>query len=333
MSAVTDVADEFAQKLKDEDEEQMRIMARRWAGVVDSIERDFNTLASELVAARDAGKTLSKAKLRRLKSYQRKFVRAQREIDRYAEWASDRITKRQLDMRDLGVTNSVDMIDAAYEDAGAAGLGFFINPENVDVLIGFAGDGTPLSEMLKASFPETWEQITDELVEGIAKGLSPTEIAKNISKALNVPLNRALSIARTEQLRAYREASRQTYEQSGAVDFWKRRAVKDSRTCIGCLVFDGRLFPVSQTLIDHPNGRCFMVPWVKGTPEPTWETGQDWFMAQSPEAQKKQLGPGKFDAFKGGEFTFDDMAKVIDDPTWGEFPVPAALKDLVEVEE
>ena len=163
------------------------------------------------------------------------------------------------------------------EEAGVS-IGF----DNLDIaaveeMAGLLADGSPVRDVLARRFPDNWEQAEDALLQGIAKGWNPRKVAAAMTSRLGGALSDAARIARTEQLRAYREASRNAYVESGVVEQYKRLATHDTRTCIACIVLDGRIYPTSEPLSDHPNGRCSMVPIVKNRPEPRWESGKTWF--------------------------------------------------------
>jgi len=129
-------------------------------------------------------------------------------------------------------------------------------------------------------------------------------------------------------MRAYREATRETYKQSGVVKRYKRIATKDTRTCMACIALDGRAYPVSEPLIDHPHGRCAMVPIVDGAPEVKWEHASEWFERLPGDDQLKMLGPTKYEAWKKGQFSIDDLAVQLSDPVWGGTLRQATLEEL-----
>jgi hypothetical protein len=142
-------------------------------------------------------------------------------------------------------------------------------------------------------------------------------------------LQKALLIARTEQLRVYREASRQQYEASGVVVGQKRLTAHDDRVCGACIADEGTVYDLDEVISDHPNGRCTSVPVVEGLPEVEWLAGERWFREQSPEAQQSILGRGTWDAWEGGEFEFGDLVSRSRDATWGAAIRPTPLQDLV----
>ncbi len=152
-------------------------------------------------------------------------------------------------------------------------------------------------------------------------------------------LTRALRISRTEMLRAFREGTRATYQQNPVtVRGYRRVAAKDADTCMACIALDGKRYSVGQPLNEHVSGRCALVPITPtyrelglNVDEPTApvQTGQDWFMGQPAATQRGMMGRGKYDAWKSGAFSLDDMATTHRNRQWGDQAVETPLKDLL----
>ena len=102
----------------------------------------------------------------------------------------------------------------------------------------------------------------------------------------------------------------------------------DIRTCPACLALHGRFYELHQPLVDHPNGRCFLVPVIKDLPPPETGTGEEWFNSLSEDEQRAILGPAKFDAYQKAQIDFGKLAILAKDPTWGGTLSVATLKQL-----
>jgi SPP1 gp7 family putative phage head morphogenesis protein len=127
----------------------------------------------------------------------------------------------------------------------------------VEALVGFASDGSPLSDLFRAIGPDLSQGATQALVDGIAGGWNPRETASAMDAVLNVGRARAENIARTETMRAMREASRQSYEQNGdVVDGWIWHSALGTRTCPACWAMHGTEHPSSERLAGHQ--QCFV---------------------------------------------------------------------------
>ena len=167
------------------------------------------------------------------------------------------------------------------------------------------------------------------LQEGITVGENPRVIARRMRDSLGGSLQRSLTIARTETLRVYREASRQVYQAApqGLIKGWKWVAACDLTTCPACWANHGRTFPLSMPMPAHPNCRCTMAPatasWEElgfgSTPKDVQvPMGKDMFR-KLPEGDKARiLGPKRYKAYKTGGATLEDMAGLRKHPYFGD---------------
>jgi len=315
--------------------QQMRQMAQRWLQVEQALEPQIAALTMEMAEARAAGMTLTDAKTRQLKRYKALLVQAQDEIRKYARYAQGEITAGQQIMARLGVTQAEQLM--LLSDPAGVGVSFRRLPvDEVQYMVGMAGDGKPLGELLKARMvvdaaglpmPGVWDNLTRTLVDGTALGWNPTKTARLMRDNLSGGLQKALVIARTEQLRVYREASRATYAESGVVQGHVRVCAHDGRVCGACLADDGHVYPVNVAIPDHPSGRCSSVPWLKGMEAPKWTQGEEWLKLQDEEKQRSILG-GHYEGWKAGDFGLKDMLERTKHKVWGPGLQVRPLKDL-----
>ncbi len=213
-----------------------------------------------------------------------------------------------------------------------AQLGISINRLPVGAMAAMVGrlaDGSPLSQLLAELGPEASNAIRGVLLKGAAQGYNPRRVAREMRKSLSGSASRALRIARNEQLRAYREASLESYRQNEQlVHGWLWIASLSPRTCPLCLAEHGSFHPLTEPFASHVSCRCSPVPWTKsfaelgieGVPDtrpPLPESGESWFARQSPEYQKSLLGPGKYEAYRAGQIQLSDLVGHREDPNWG----------------
>ena len=99
--------------------------------------------------------------------------------------------------------------------------------------VGIAADGKPVGALLAEYGPESAEAIKQTIGKGIATGSSPRETARAVERVSGMNLTRAMSVARTETNRSYREASRLQYAANpNVVKGYRRLATKDASTCM-----------------------------------------------------------------------------------------------------
>lgn len=307
---------------------QMQDMARRWLGVESALEAQITALAEELAQMRDAGKSIEAWRVYRLERYQTLLTQAERQIAGYSGYAGKLIAGRQLELAGLGIEHAAEAIRMYQLDAGGRiGAYFNVLPiEAVENLIGFAGDGSPLNTLLRASWPDAADALTQALIDGTALGRNPRDVARDMRDGLSTGLDRMLTIARTEELRTYREAARSQYLESGLVTSYKRIAAFDA--CMACIAMDGEVSDVEDLLEVHPNDRCSMIPIVEGLPEIQYQSAADRFLELPEDEQRARMGDGAFELFSAGQISMSDFAVHSESADWGPSIHTATLAEL-----
>ena len=92
----------------------------------------------------------------------------------------------------------------------------------------------------------------------------------------------------------------------------------------------GTIHPLDEVLNDHHNGRCVMLPYIKEFGNQVEQSGIEWFEGLSEAQQKAILGQGKFDAWKAGQFSLDQLSRENDNDVYGKMRGVTPLKDLVQ---
>lgn len=229
----------------------------------------------------------------------------------------------------------------ATGDAVDSALTFRRVPQDaLEAIAAFASDGTPLGELLAEVGPECVQQVREALAVGIALGRNPRQTAATLQGILGSTRARAEAIARTETLRAMREATRRSYlANSDVVSAYRRLSAADSRTCAACWALHGKTYPTNQPLPVHVNDRCALVPVTKSWAEitgdaslpdtrPAIESGAAQFARLSEEAQRSILGPGGYELYAAGK-PLSAFAQEVSDPRWG---ATIRVSTLAEVE-
>jgi SPP1 gp7 family putative phage head morphogenesis protein len=198
-------------------------------------------------------------------------------------------------------------------------------------------------------------------------GNNPRTIAPMIRDALGIQLNRALTISRTEVMRAQRIATAESYKANAdVIKGWRWQAALTGNTCPVCLSLHGSEHPVTETMSSHPNCRCTSVAITKSWEELGAEYGVDfsgvekagpsfadvakkygitpeqlrtyanrklsgeaYFRSLSAEEQRVILGPSKWLAWKDGKFAFDALSRKTYSAVWGEGVRQASLIELL----
>ena len=162
-------------------------------------------------------------------------------------------------------------------------------------------------------------------------GLNPKAIAARITKKLGMGLTDSLRMMRTVQIYSYREANRASYiANDDVVQGWIWYA-DIARACPACIAQHGSFHKLDERLNDHHNGRCTMLPLTIGRKN-TVESGEDWFAKQDEITQQRILGKEKYQAWKGGAFSFGELATTHNDAVYGDMTTTAPLWQLLGAE-
>lgn len=305
---------------------QLKRMARQWLVIERSLENEMLALAEQIAEEKLKGSVITEQLIARMSKYKTLNAQLKAQVLNYAKnQAAKDIAAEQLAFAQQGVTTATSLIKAQMA------FGIVFNTLSVDQfndLSGLLGDGSPLYKLLKEAYPDALDGIIKGLLEGTAKGWSPSQTAAYMAKKMGLGLERLTLIARTEQLRSWRIATARQYRESGVVLYSKRLCAKSPRTCMACLAADGEIIPIDEVLQDHPRGRCTTVPVIKGAKEITWESGLDWFEKQSPEVQKEMLGPGMYDLWQQEQFDLKDLGGISVNEVWGNSPRVKTLQEM-----
>lgn len=325
-SEVVRVMREFRAGLLREEGAQMREMARRWVQVERRLSRDIDEVLVEIERRQAAGEVFGRDQgpYVRLERYRALLAQTRGEIERYTAWVEGDVRGREGQLVRLAVEQSEAAIAAAGRANGVQ-VGFHRLPVEAveDMAASLTADATagsrpPLRELLGRAWPDATVRMTDALVNGVALGWNPRKTGRAMAEGLQQgALQRCLLIARTEQMRVYREATLANYRASGVVRGYKRLAAKSSRTCLPCLLEDGRFYELDEMFEEHPAGRCTLVPCLKGMADVVWQTGREWLVEQPEAVQRQVMGVARWDLWRAGQVTLEEMVERHEHPVWG----------------
>lgn len=106
------------------------------------------------------------------------------------------------------------------------------------------------------------DMMRKRLLAGLALGQGPREVAASLRRALGMPLNDALRLARTEMMVSYRQAALNTYRANAdVVQGWEWLASPGA--CAFCEGMNGTKHDLSEGLESHPNCRCTSLPLTR----------------------------------------------------------------------
>lgn len=315
----------------------IRQLVSRWMNIERKLEGEITSLAYEIDEARRNGQKITDAKLYRMERYQSLLAQAKSEVEQFSKINAAEV----MTLQRTYAMDGKNFMDEALSPLVQVGVNFNRLPADaVNAAIAYTSDGAPLAKLLMKDYPSTAAGIMQALLDGIAQGWNPRKIASAMKEALSGNLQRALVIARTETLRAFRDAAQTGMEGNADVlEGWIWSSALTSATCPVCWGLHGSFHPLTEKLNDHICGRCVPVPVtkplaqidprLKGLTDPRVRVpmGDMVLRGKSDEFARSILGPGRYDLWKSG-VDLSDMVRWTDDPEWGMTPALKALKDL-----
>ena len=288
--------------------------SRRWLQVEQALQAQIDAAALELINNGDT--TISQAM--RARRWHSLMEQTRDELRKYEDYIEPRIIDGQRTMITQAIQHSAAAIDAAAADAQMVVQFNRLPTAAVESMVGLAGNGSPLRDVLNDAAGAGADALGQQLVNGVALGLNPREVARRALRlGLGQSFTRMQAISRTEQLRVYRVTSLESYRNSRVVVAYKRLSARDNRVCAACLFADGRQYDIDYGFDEHPQGRCTLLPVLANAPPIQYPTGQEWFRTQPESVQRTILGAGRFDLWRRGEATLDDMVSRDWSDTWG----------------
>jgi len=336
---IIELSNRFREQLLRRERTAATAMVRFYGEGWRRLQQDIRTLQGEHRAKVEAGETLTPGQIWRLDRMRAIQAQAGQELAKFSAFADQTISAGQREAIAAGERNAYDLVQGSFLPEMGIDVSFATMPSaSVEQMVGFLQDGSPLVDVITKHVGDAQAQFGQTMVTGLLAGWNPRKLAREMRGAYGLGLTEALRIARTEQLRAYRAATLNTYRaNSDVVKGWERLAEHDTRTCMACIVLDGRRYTLAEDMDDHVQGRCACIPVTASykelgidAPEPDFnrEKGIDWFRRQS-EADQQTMMKSLYQPWKDGLIQLEQIPKLIASEVWGNAWVPSARKDLL----
>ncbi len=307
--------------------EMMQYYGEAWKRLKVSLDDIVNRIEE----ARKEGKEVSPAWLYQDDRYRAFMRQVEAEMTRFSRFAEETVVKQQAEAMNLAHFAVRNVTLYSEEEAALTASWMQAPTAAVEAAIGFMQPRSPLHKLFARLPGNVTRSIERELVVAVATGTGPAQTARRIRKALGGNAARALTISRSETLRAYREATHQDYlANKDILEGWEWVSAKSARTCVACLAMDGTVHKLSERLDDHPAGRCVSAPLLRGVPRPDRKTGEEWFTEQAPDVQKKILGNAGYEAYRNGTVILQDFVGQKHDREWGTMRYARSLRDALK---
>lgn len=304
-------------------DDQLRALTMAWARTWDEISLDMVSALAELLVA---GERIKTAELRRARRLQQALAIAAERIEALTAETQVLVTRDVRALVDAAGGAQTSIIDSQLPP-GAVDLVQLdawsrVDARQIDAIV-----NRTTQRIVSQTRPITHhaeQALRRELVRGVAVGANPRVTARRIvdraGEGFAGGLSRALTVARTETLDAYRAAAALGQAQHADVlAGWMWLAELSSRTCPACLGQHGSVHPLSAAgPLGHQNCRCSRMPVTKpwselGFPDlvepPSLVPDADAFFAGlTPAEQQGILGKQGYQAWLAGKWPREKWA-------------------------
>lgn len=145
-------------------------------------------------------------------------------------------------------------------------------------------DDEELNDIITKARGDLLTNLEVEIKDGVAKGLSPDEIASNLEKYREFAGSRAKVIAATESVNAHSRGIQDTLENKG-VKYKQWYTSMSERTCPICAVLNGQIVPINKKFTVWYKGKKYSFRYP--TAHPFCECGI--FEAEEPEELSEDI--------------------------------------------
>jgi molecular chaperone GrpE (heat shock protein) len=355
------VTTEYRQALLSREAEAAKAMAASYEAARAQIRQAIDDLAKAMESYTGAANQIPRSWFTEQDRLSKLLRLVEEGVNGWSSYAQSTISLALADAAAMGGEVALAQLRSVIPAPIGGGFGI----PSLDAMEQSAGSmrpGSPLNALFAAMGQNVAGQIADGLFTGLAMGLNPRQVGRQLKEIADLPVRRGALIARTEMLRSYRNAAVGTYRNNtDVVKGWRWRAAWSLRTCIACLAMDGKEFPLSRPFGSHPACRCVPIPLLRknvsdylknaglsqeelyvfdkvqgttGSTSDLFNTAYYWFRSL-PEAQKLQvLGTTRYAWFvqRAGMISastfFESLAKVTRDRQWGRGLRIATLDEL-----
>lgn len=334
MSLIEREARRFRAAVLRGDTEAARRLMDAYRDVYRRLTVELDAAVEALGEARAAGGPVSPARIYRVERIRAFRDQAAAELTRYGVAAKGIIDEQVDTTRRQAVEGAARMV-GAVTPPGVAASTTILNVGAIDAAVANLAPRSPLARLFATFGADGAADLQRALIGGLATGHGPAHVAREMRRVLAAQPVRAVTIARTEIMRAHREAARETFKQEPTVRAWVWVAGLGSRTCASCWAQHGTIHPLDEVMATHPRCRCVMapvtVPWSElgfpdmAEPDPV-PSGPDLFARQPEAVQRMVLGPSKFAAYQAGDVRLEDFVATRTSLTWGRSTSEGSLR-------
>lgn len=184
-------------------------------------------------------------------------------------------------------------------------------PEKAEFNTGVSFGGDRISDLVRQTSTDTFTRFIVRMTENAANpDITREDFIRDVNEAIDVIDSYAENISTTEIMESSRQAVQRINRLNpNIVRGYRRVAVIDNKTCVGCLALHGKVYATTDEFESHPRCRCMLVPisatWmdyagVRGGAVPT-DISRDELIGMLPrEVLADILGPARLALYDSG---------------------------------
>lgn len=322
----------FDKDLRNRESTLVKDILRKYRSAYQDAINDLDKVMKKTIEARRDGEKINKEWLIRETQLRAVIKKLQGEMNELSTFLKDRIDQETEKSLTDGVINSNELILSQMPppEFNTTNKTFFsgFNSEAVIAQAARTYQDTPSLARIRNILGAAAPLVEDALISGMVRGISPRDLAREISQKTGLVGYEALRLARTEMINSYRHANLENYRvNNDVVKGWQWMATLDQKMCAMCLAMHGTEHGHDESFDTHPNCRCVPIPitatWeelgIPGLEErrTKLEDGSKWLTTQPVHVQERILTKQGRALYLQGKVKLDDFVDNYIDKNYG----------------
>lgn len=317
-------------------------MVRAWSKVQQELSAQLDKALKQIAAETKAGKNPTVAQI--YKSNQIKILLEQTnaELARYSEYTYGVVRDRQKVLIPEAIQHVETLTSTVIKTNGGApknapisdvlsSVGWaYIDAAHMENVVGLLQPDMPIYQDMKAIAPNAVDKLKDAIITRVATGESAQSVSRDFKNELAGKLSNFVTLARTANMGAYRESKAQMFEENkDIVTGWQWMCLLTFTTCAACLSMNGTIHKNDEKMDSHMNCNCSQCPIIKGYKPEKMQSGDAWLKSQPEKIQRMTLSPAKYEAWKSGQISLQDLRGHTESDKYGGAYVEKSLKQAL----
>lgn len=298
-------------RLLQHEQEGANLLVASWGHSFEALQEMIRKIDVEIAGYRERGEEITRGLVTSSDSYQGLMDALSLELRRQGGAVVNVMRSQDGVALKSGARDALRMIEAVFPGASQVKE----KPGVIVSMLAAARGDRSTKALSNALVKKVDEGVQETVLTSLTSGRTLGATVDKVREAWGTGLTASLRINRNGTLGAYRVAQMAEFK-ANDISEWQWLCEKDERTCLACLVYDGKVFPTTEFMPAHMGCRCLMVPHKPGVPgvEAAGEPiGEEWLQQQGEDEQRRIMGDDLFEAWSTGQVPFDNLAEIVRD--------------------